>query len=263
MNAVLVKGDAVGATLYYGARRRRRADRLRGGGRPGGRDAHAYRRPAPPRAASGVPARPAGRYADPADGRGAHRVLPAPARVRPARRAGRHHPHPGRLHISIDAMVQKEPAEGEEQVDIILLTHITVEKNINAAIAKIEALRYDGRQGDAHPPGRTGGQVIRSDMNYLSTRGGCRRNSASPKSCSAGCASDGGLYRAGSLSALQRRRTRRDARHELPRTGLRRAVALCSTTFPHDDLRAHDRQDLHRRRLSLHHPARTPTTSPR
>ncbi len=42
--------------------------------------------------------------------------------------------------ISIDAMVQKEPAEGEEQVNIILLTHITVEKNINAAIAKIEAL---------------------------------------------------------------------------------------------------------------------------
>jgi len=42
--------------------------------------------------------------------------------------------------ISIDAMVQKEPAEGEEQVTIILLTHITVEKNVNAAIAKIEAL---------------------------------------------------------------------------------------------------------------------------
>ena len=42
--------------------------------------------------------------------------------------------------ISIDAMVQKEPAEGQKQVSIILLTHITVEKNINAAIAKIEAL---------------------------------------------------------------------------------------------------------------------------
>jgi homoserine dehydrogenase len=42
--------------------------------------------------------------------------------------------------ISIDAMVQKEPAEGEEQVDIILLTHVTVEKNVNAAIARIEAL---------------------------------------------------------------------------------------------------------------------------
>jgi len=43
-------------------------------------------------------------------------------------------------HISIDAMMQKEPQEGEEQADIIMLTHLTVEKNVNAAIASIEAL---------------------------------------------------------------------------------------------------------------------------
>jgi homoserine dehydrogenase len=42
--------------------------------------------------------------------------------------------------ISIDAMVQKEPHEGEDQVDLIMLTHQTVEKNVNAAIARIEAL---------------------------------------------------------------------------------------------------------------------------
>jgi len=42
--------------------------------------------------------------------------------------------------ISIDAMVQKEPSEGEEQVDIIMLTHLTVEKNINDAIKRIESL---------------------------------------------------------------------------------------------------------------------------
>jgi homoserine dehydrogenase len=42
--------------------------------------------------------------------------------------------------ISIEAMVQKEPDEGQTQVDIIMLTHLTVEKNVNAAIAKIEAL---------------------------------------------------------------------------------------------------------------------------
>jgi homoserine dehydrogenase len=42
--------------------------------------------------------------------------------------------------ISIDAMIQKEPDEGEAQTDIIILTHQTVEKNANAAIAKIEAL---------------------------------------------------------------------------------------------------------------------------
>lgn len=44
------------------------------------------------------------------------------------------------LDISIDAMMQKEPQEGQEQVDIIILTHQSVEKNVNAAMAKIEAL---------------------------------------------------------------------------------------------------------------------------
>ena len=42
--------------------------------------------------------------------------------------------------ISIDAMIQREPDEGESQTDIIILTHVTVEKNIDVAIAKIEAL---------------------------------------------------------------------------------------------------------------------------
>ena len=42
--------------------------------------------------------------------------------------------------ISIDAMIQREPAEGESQTDIIMLTHITREKNVDAAIVKIEAL---------------------------------------------------------------------------------------------------------------------------
>ena len=42
--------------------------------------------------------------------------------------------------ISIDAMIQREPAEGEEQTDIIILTHETKEKAIDGAIAKIEAL---------------------------------------------------------------------------------------------------------------------------
>jgi homoserine dehydrogenase len=42
--------------------------------------------------------------------------------------------------ISIDAMIQKEPSEGEEQTDIILLTHRTIEKRVVDAIAKIEGL---------------------------------------------------------------------------------------------------------------------------
>jgi len=44
------------------------------------------------------------------------------------------------LSISIDAMLQKEPAEGEAQTDVVILTHVAKEKDINAAIAKIEAL---------------------------------------------------------------------------------------------------------------------------
>jgi homoserine dehydrogenase len=42
--------------------------------------------------------------------------------------------------ISIDAMIQKEPSEGEDRTDIILLTHRCIERQVEAAIAKIEAL---------------------------------------------------------------------------------------------------------------------------
>ena len=42
--------------------------------------------------------------------------------------------------ISIDAMIQREPDEGEEQTDIIMLTHQTREKNVEDAIAMIEKL---------------------------------------------------------------------------------------------------------------------------
>lgn len=46
----------------------------------------------------------------------------------------------GDLDISIDAMMQKEPADNETEADIIILTHITVEKHMDQAIAAIEAL---------------------------------------------------------------------------------------------------------------------------
>jgi homoserine dehydrogenase len=42
--------------------------------------------------------------------------------------------------ISIDAMLQKEPADGETQTDIIILTHQTQEKHVDRAIVAIEAL---------------------------------------------------------------------------------------------------------------------------
>ncbi|HEX3379099.1 MAG TPA: ACT domain-containing protein, partial [Paraburkholderia sp.] len=47
--------------------------------------------------------------------------------------------------ISIDALLQKESeqvdANGKGETDIILITHETVEKHVNAAIRTIEALK--------------------------------------------------------------------------------------------------------------------------
>lgn len=43
--------------------------------------------------------------------------------------------------ISIDAMLQKEPQESETEADIVILTHTTLEKNMDAGIIEIEALQ--------------------------------------------------------------------------------------------------------------------------
>ena len=42
--------------------------------------------------------------------------------------------------ISIDALFQREPSEGENQTDIIMLTHDAVEREVNAAVRRIEKL---------------------------------------------------------------------------------------------------------------------------
>ena len=42
--------------------------------------------------------------------------------------------------ISIDALLQRESAEGEAQTDVIILTHDTVEGKMNKAIAQMQAL---------------------------------------------------------------------------------------------------------------------------
>jgi homoserine dehydrogenase len=42
--------------------------------------------------------------------------------------------------ISIDAMFQREPGEGENQTDIILLTHEALERDVDDAILRIQAL---------------------------------------------------------------------------------------------------------------------------
>jgi homoserine dehydrogenase len=140
MNAVLVKGDAVGATLYYGAgagaeptassviadlvdvTRMHTAD-------PEHRVPHlAFQ----PDQLSDLPFLPMGEVetsyylrmrVDDRPG-----VLADITRILADR------------DMSIDAMIQKEPSENEAQTDIILLTHLTIEKNVVAAIAAIEAL---------------------------------------------------------------------------------------------------------------------------
>jgi homoserine dehydrogenase len=140
MNAILVKGDAVGATMYYGA----------GAG-------------AEPTASSVVadlvditrlhtadPDHRVPHLAFQPDQLAGTRILPMDEVVTSYYLRMRVADRPGvladitrilaDLSISIDAMVQREPGEGEEQVDIIMLTHETREKNINAAMAKIEAL---------------------------------------------------------------------------------------------------------------------------
>jgi homoserine dehydrogenase len=140
MNAILVKGDAVGATLYYGAgagaeptasaiiadlvdvTRMHTAD-------PNHRVPHlAFQ----PDQLTDVPFLPMGEVetsyylrmrVDDKPG-----VLADITRILADRE------------ISIDAMIQKEPPEGEFQTDIILLTHRSIEKRVVDAIAKIEAL---------------------------------------------------------------------------------------------------------------------------
>jgi len=42
--------------------------------------------------------------------------------------------------ISIDAMIQREPGEGEDQTDIIMLTHLCRERQVNEALVLIENL---------------------------------------------------------------------------------------------------------------------------
>lgn len=140
MNAVLVKGDAVGTTLYYG---------------PG-----AGAEPTASAVVADLVDVTRTHTADP-DNRVPHLAFQPDAlvslpwlgiedtvtsyyfRMRVADR-------PGVLadiariladhRISIDAMFQREPGEGENQTDIILLTHEAVERDVNVAIGKIEAL---------------------------------------------------------------------------------------------------------------------------
>jgi homoserine dehydrogenase len=140
MNAVVVQGDAVGATLYYGqgagaeptasaviadlvdVTRVQTAD-------PGNRVPHlAFQ----PNAMSDLKVLPMDEVQTSYYLRmRVHDKLGALAEITRILAAEQ---------ISIDAMIQKESGEGEVQTDLVMLTHLTREKRINAAIKKIEAL---------------------------------------------------------------------------------------------------------------------------
>ena len=140
MNAVLVKGDAVGATLYYGA----------GAGAEPTASAVVADLVDVTRMETADPRHRVPHLAFQPDRLSDTPIVPMEEVETAYYLRLRAQDRPGVLadvtriladhHISIDAMMQKEPAEGEEQADIIMLTHLTVEKNVNAAIAAIEAL---------------------------------------------------------------------------------------------------------------------------
>ena len=140
MNAILVKGDAVGQTMYYGA----------GAGADPTASAVVADLVDVTRLHTADPEHRVPHLAFQPDRLAATRILPMEEVTTSYYLRMRVADKPGVLAditriladrtISIDAMIQREPAEGEEQVDIIMLTHETQERNLNAAIRAIEAL---------------------------------------------------------------------------------------------------------------------------
>ncbi|UVA81644.1 homoserine dehydrogenase [Pandoraea commovens] len=140
MNAVLVQGDAVGATLYYG----------KGAGAEPTASAVVADIVDVTRLQTADPEHRVPHLAFQHDSLSDTPVLPIDEvttsyylRLRVVDRAGVMAELTrilADLDISIDALLQKESREGEHQTDIIILTHQTLEKHINSAIAKIEAM---------------------------------------------------------------------------------------------------------------------------
>ncbi len=140
MNAVLVKGDAVGATLYYG----------KGAGAEPTASAVIADLVDVARMHTADPEHRVPHLAFQPDAIVELPILPISEVVTSYYLRMRVEDKPGVLaditriladrQISIDAMIQREPDEGEEQTDIIMLTHQTREKNVDNAIAMIEKL---------------------------------------------------------------------------------------------------------------------------
>jgi homoserine dehydrogenase len=140
MNGILVKGDAVGPTLYYGA----------GAGAQPTASAVVADLVDVTRLITADPEHRVPHLAFQPDQLSRERVLPIGEVETSYYLRMRVLDKPGVLaditrilaasKISIDAMVQKEPGEGESRVDIVLLTHLALEKNVDQALARIERL---------------------------------------------------------------------------------------------------------------------------
>jgi len=140
MNAVLVQGDAVGATLYYG----------KGAGAEPTASAVIADLVDVTRMHTADPLNRVPHLAFQPNAMADLKILPMDEVQTSYYLRLRVQDKPGVLaditriladeQISIDAVIQKEPGEGEDQTDLIMLTHLTREKRINAAIVKIEAL---------------------------------------------------------------------------------------------------------------------------
>jgi len=140
MNAILVKGDAVGATLYYGA----------GAGAQPTASAVVADLVDVTRLITADPEHRVPHLAFQPDRLSSDPVLPIGEVETSYYLRMRVLDRPGVLAditriladsaISIEAMVQKEPGEGESRVDIVMLTHLALEKNVEQAMSKIERL---------------------------------------------------------------------------------------------------------------------------
>jgi homoserine dehydrogenase len=140
MNAVLVKGDAVGVTLYYGP----------GAGSEPTASAVVADLVDVTRMHTADPENHVPHLAFQPDHMAELPWLPIEETVTSYYFRMRVADQPGVLaditriladgQISIDALFQREPSEGENQTDIIMLTHDAVERDVNAAVRRIEQL---------------------------------------------------------------------------------------------------------------------------
>jgi homoserine dehydrogenase len=141
MNAIVVKGDAVGPTLYYGA----------GAGAEPTASAVVADVIDVVRALTGDPENRVPHLAFQADALADIPVLSSDRFKTSYYLRLNAEDKPGVLaevtrilanhQISIEAIIQKEPREDKTFLPIIMLTQITLEKEMNAAIAEIEALK--------------------------------------------------------------------------------------------------------------------------